>query len=101
MASIVSTSSSREARMLIGGESTFIADVCRLAAKSLTDDVSVEPDRSRGVGLAIDALDFTLKAGKEISSPLEDFEIVDHRPRPVAKPLARNDCRNAGRVNDK
>src|SRR6202044_1205197 len=66
----------------------------------LADDVSIKSNRSRFVDLAIEALGLGLEAREHVGALLEHLEIFDHWLGPLGQPFARNDGRDARRIDD-
>src|SRR6185437_267214 len=62
-------------------------------------DISIEPDPSPLVDLAIEALDLRLEPREHVSALLEHLQIVYHRPRPRGQPLPGDDGRDPRRID--
>src|ERR1700727_3266633 len=72
-----------------------LASIVAVLTPSLADHISIKPNRSRGVDLAIEPLHLGFEAREHVGALLEHLEIFDHRPRPLGQPFAGNDGRDA------
>src|ERR1700676_5105286 len=98
MASIASTSLSREGRTITGC-SLVMDGVSSLPAASFGNHIGVQPDAAGRIDFPVDALNLELEAGKSIEAGFEHFEIVDHGTCPFGETLARHDRGDTGRIH--
>src|SRR5258708_10205260 len=76
-----------------------LASIVAVLTPSLADHISIKPNRSRGVDLAIEPLNLGFEARKHVGALLEHLEIFDHRARSLGQPFTRNDGRDARRID--